>query len=349
MKKVILCSPNQETFIETFIPNDWVNYVIVPYTDFKNFDFDKNKHQIYPIGDDAYNIASSLIDDPKLGFCKKLADLCNNKFIARETLDCLKDIPFTICKKESCIVEWFGDKDDKLIAKPVNGTGSKGIQIVKEGDKLDFIDEDYIIELYIDDNNPRLFVNGYLSEGKVDILMIGDSNYHLDESKKLDNFSYPSKFIKNPFLYHKICKKYLEVMYELHKITGCDNQIIDIEFFIVGQDVLVMEVNPRVGVNHLPIFESMSGYQPLKVMESLYNYTIPKKISEPKNYCICSYFWNTKNLKKQSYSHKINENNLIDIFTVFLRDDLYHTYITSDIIPLDLLNSIVNDTKNKIN
>ena len=148
VKEKVIISYHDISFIEKTIPSDWDSYTVIDPHNFADFDFDPNLHELYPWGDYAYDTLAHSINIPELGFCKKLSELCNDKFVCRDTLESMKDIPYTIC--DNTIVNWPGDPNDKLIAKPVDGCGSNGLHIVKHGDVLPDDGNTYIIELYIE-------------------------------------------------------------------------------------------------------------------------------------------------------------------------------------------------------
>ena len=105
--------------------------------------------------------------------------------------------------------------------------------------------------------DPRLSVDGYIcNKNQIDILAIWDSIYFTNNPTKFHYLIYPSKHLKYE---HIIRKKYVEVIKELHLKTGCNNQFLNIEFFIINGKIKVMEINPRIGTNYLPIYH-ITGY-----------------------------------------------------------------------------------------
>jgi len=308
----------------TSVPKEWDgNYILMNPNDFYDFDYDPLIHEVYPIGDLAYDIAAEKINKPELGFSKELSEICNDKFRCRETLDSLKDIPYKICDNNK--INWEESPNTKLIAKPVGGSGSNGIHVVKHGDTVPDIGENYIVELYIDDQYPRVFIDGYILNGEIDVLCLSESVYKKDNPTEFDYFVFPSQYNNTP-MYDKIVKKYKEVVSELHDKTKCDNQIIDIEFFIVNDTVKVMEINPRIGVNHIPMFNEVCGYCPWKSLENIYNNIKPKKtLNKKKGICLYNYLFDNK---KGIYLHKLNSGENIEIFTILAH--ICHTYIYTD-------------------
>ena len=303
------------------VPNEWEgHYVIMKPDDFYNFDYNPELHEIYPIGDRSYDVASEIINNPELGFCLKLSEICNNKFVCRQTLNCMKDIPYTICNNN--IINWPEDPDTQLIAKPVGGSGSNGVHKVKHGDSVPDIGENYIVELYIDDKYTKVTMNGYIFNGEIGILCVCENIYKQDEPTKFDYFKF-SKDYKNRDLYSKIKEKYISSISELHNLTGCNNQLIEIEFFIIDDKIKIMEINPRLGVNQIPLMHQICGYCPWKALENIYNNKHPEISFEPRN-GIVLYNYLFDNEKGIFVNNNIDN---VNIFSVFAH--ICHTYISS--------------------
>lgn len=290
MKRKIVISLHNPSLVISSIPEDWEYYSIVTPLEFKSLPYVFDDCEIYPWGDTAYNIVSETVDRPQFGFSKMLSYICNHKYICRSTLQSMKSIPYKICKNNR--IEWKQDENKKLIAKPIHGSGSRDIHIVYHGDNVPDIKEDYIVEEYIDDSYPRLSIDGYICDGVVGILSIWDSVYDKDKPLQFNYLQYPSVHRDNS----NVIDKYVEVVKELYNRFHCNRQIIDIEFFLVGDEVKVMEINPRIGGNYLPIYEEVTGYNPWKCYESLYQGKIPQRTCSEKN-GLCAYNYNYAPIK----------------------------------------------------
>jgi len=250
--------------IKRSIPTSWEAEYLHPKNITGQLDVEKN--QYFAANDDGYNTLCLHIDPKKDGsFCKALSGMANNKYKARSTLKSLKGVPFTLSTNN--IVDWPFDVNDDLIAKPIHGTGSRNVIKTKHGESLPNIDEDYIIEKYIDDRYQRVSVDGYVCGEKIGILSTCDNMYYPDNPTKFHYLGYPSIHQEDP----KLMQRYVEVITELVKETGCNNQIIDVEFFAVEGDFLVMEINPRILANTVPIYEEIAGINPWIFMEGLRN------------------------------------------------------------------------------
>ena len=334
-KQKIIVSYHDNLYIETTIPDDWNNnYIVIHPNDLSSFNYDPELHDIFPWGDLAYDTCAKQFNLPNKGFSKKLSELCNDKYITREKLDSLKDIPYTICSNR--VVNWSGDPNDKLIAKPVDGCGSRDLHIVKHGDILPDDDITYIIELYIDDKYHRATIDGYITNGQIGVLDIFDYNFYPDDPMKLTSMVYPSKFIDNQLIYDK----YIEVVSELHEKTGCNNQIINIDIFIMDNEVKVMEINPRMGGNYLPIFEISTGYNPWKCHEAVYNGEIPVRTGKEHNgICKFTYLWTDS-----VYKYVDDQSSDYNMFSLLAGKDSYsQLYIYSETKSLEELDIIANN------
>ena len=128
-------------------------------------------------------------------------------------------------------------------------------------------------------------------------------DYCEDIPTNLKSLTFPSIHSNNT----NILKKYRTVVKELAQKTNCNNQIIDIEFFILSEDdIRVIEINPRCGGNYLPIY-NVTGYMPLYVSEQLKNNIIPSKTEKMgKAYVRYNYEFSSKNsVQKGVYSNNI--------------------------------------------
>ena len=300
-KTKLIITPHPDFWVKLFIPKHW-KYLIANIASFEsNKDLQSDKYDIYYLSDKGYDSVSKIINNPSDGSCFELSQLCNDKFNCRKNMKSLQDIPFKLCS--SSLIEW-PKPDEKLVAKPVNGTGSSNINIVKHGDKIYNPENDlFIVEKYIDDKYPRISVDGYICGDNIDILAIWDNNYCEDIPTNLKSLTFPSIHSNNP----NILKKYRTVVKELAQKTNCNNQIIDIEFFILSEDdIRVIEINPRCGGNYLPIYH-VTGYMPLYVSEQLKNNIIPSKTEKMgKAYVRYNYEFSSKNsVQKGVYSNNI--------------------------------------------
>jgi len=250
--------------IKRSIPPSWEAEYLHPK--YINEQLDVEQNQYFAANDAGYNTLCQYIDPKKDGsFCKALSEMAKNKYKARSTLKSLKGVPFTLSTNN--IVEWPFDVNDNLIAKPVHGSGSSNIIMTKHGESLPNISDEYIIEKYIDDRYQRVSVDGYVCGKKIGFLSTCDNMYYPDNPTKFHYLGYPSIHQEDP----KLMQRYVEVITELVNETGCNNQIIDVEFFAVEGDFLVMEINPRILANTIPIYEEIAGINPWIFSEGLKN------------------------------------------------------------------------------
>ena len=204
-----------------------------------------------------------------------------------------------------------------------------GVRTVYHGDTLPDIQDDYIIEKYIDDKYPRVSVDGYISGDHTEILSIVDSVYYEDDPLK---FHYLASHSVHDSA--ALREKYFETIREIKEVTNCDNQIIDVEFFVVGEKAICMEINPRIFSNMVPVYSQMTGYNPWLAMEAIKNGQTPVKTTTTCKNVICK------------YNHIFNHNDAFvqhgtSFFTVI--NSLYsHTYGYSNELSREHLLGLVN-------
>ena len=151
MKKTkLIVTPHSELWLQLFVPKHW-DYILL---DIKSFESKSNdsldQYDIFYISDAGYDSVSKIINQPSHGSCLELSVLCNNKYKARTEMFTLQDIPFVLC--DTSYIEWY-NTNDKLIAKPVTGSGSRDLHIVHHGDYINNPKKEvFIVEKYIDDN-----------------------------------------------------------------------------------------------------------------------------------------------------------------------------------------------------
>jgi hypothetical protein len=66
-------------------------------------------------------------------------------------------------------------------------------------------------------------------------------------------------------------------------VTGCNNQIIDVEFFAADGQFVTMEINPRILCNSIPLYEKVAGINPWILMEGLKKGVVSKLSSAPQS------------------------------------------------------------------
>ena len=284
MHKLIVNRPEARNFVESFIPISWGrNYTIVYTLELDRYPLiELDNMEIYNINDPAHKAACNKIDNSLRGLCQKLSKLCHNKYRCRHTLHSMQDIPYVLCTDNQ--VKWPFNKNDLLIAKPCEGSRSRGVQKVMHGDTLSNPTQTHhIIEKYIDDKCPKFSVDGYICDDEIGVLAIWKNVYYEEDPMKFKYLKFPCTSLDTQVLN----EKYISVVEELNEKTGCNNQLINIELILIGNQAVVMEINPRAGVNYLPIFH-VTGYDALLVQENLLK-GIPPVKTERQGYGICRY------------------------------------------------------------
>lgn len=134
-----------------------------------------------------------------------------------------------------------------LIAKPVNGGGSKGVvKIDNEKSMLVFLESapvknEYIIEEYIDYSH-RLNGDCYIFENNVYFMVVGD--YHYDSFNGLVSYAtaFPSSYDRDAV------ESYLSVFVkQINYGTGAMN----FEFIVRDEELYCIEINPRHSGNYI--------------------------------------------------------------------------------------------------
>ena len=132
-KTKLIVTPHSELWLQLFVPKHW-DYIVL---DIKSFESKSNdfldQYDIFYLSDVGYDSVSKIINQPSDGSCFQLSVLCNNKYKARTEMLTLQDIPFVLC--DTSYIEWY-NTNDKLIAKPVTGSGSRDLHIVHHGDYI---------------------------------------------------------------------------------------------------------------------------------------------------------------------------------------------------------------------
>jgi len=294
MKYIITSKP--DVMLENSIPRSWKgNIRILSDKDWPALieSIDRSVDEVYAVGDADYAaVAKSSLGFPNIS--KKLSDITVDKYEGRMALSCMKDIPFTIC--DDNIVAWPYHVDDVLFAKPVGGYASiNTISHVRHGDILPDIQEAYIIEKYIEQKHLRITAEGFVCGDDIGILFTYDNIEYLDQSNSTEGRHQPGprlRYLGHPSRYHsdpKMTKRFLEVVSELRQVTGCDRQMLNIEFFVIDGEFVVMEINPRISGNALPFYEKVSGVNPWLFMEHLLRGVVLPFPAEPPCTGVCRY------------------------------------------------------------
>ena len=250
-------------YVKTSIPETWEDAALLHPASI-TAPLNTKDNQYFVANDAAYEaVYKHMGEDGDPPLSKELAELTIDKFAARSQLKSMQDIPFSLSSNN--IVDWPHDPNENLIAKPVHGTASRNVVKTKHGGSLPDIGEDYIIEKYIDDCYQRVSVDGYVCGDIIEILSTCDNMYYKDEPTKFHYLGHPSVFHND----EKLKEKYVEVVKELKEVTGCNNQLIDVEFFAVDGEFLTMEINPRILANSIPIYEKITGINPWIFMDGL--------------------------------------------------------------------------------
>ena len=241
----------------------------------------------------------------------------------------------------------------KLIIKKVYGTGSRDVALITESNvKLDpagvstvetywmnqslklffpeFISYRYLVEEYIPDHYTRVSVDGWVCGDKLGILGIFSNVYHSNHPLKFDYLCYPSYLSDTD--QDRVSSLYYTIVNFLRNKTGCDRQIINIEFFVTPSQIKVMEINHRMTVNSMPIYYQYTGYNPFQVSLTLSTGQSVVPNTRVKQAGVCLYHpTQPVNLVNQVLRHPTNQN------TWSILDPVYnHTYSIATDVPTAL-------------
>ena len=344
--QITVVTPSAPCLIWESLPEEWKDAVaIVHPTQFVASQSDRAEsgENVYSVSDAGYEAVSHVVNNPTYGFCRNLASLCINKFTTRQTMRTMQDIPYRLVG-ENLTVEWEHDPAQKLIAKPARGSGSRDVHIVKHGHQLPpLLNDRYIVERYVPDSVPRVSIDGYVCGKHIGILCMWDSVYHRQAPTTFHYLAFPSAHASDA----RVVRKFTDVVRELQAITGCDNQIIDMELFVEPDRVTVMEINPRLGVNYIPIYENATGYCPWRSLTRLKKGLRPIRTKPPSN-GVCRYnhdYEHNRQRNGEPWGHLVHApvKHVESHFSIYT-DAHAHTYATSPVKSIDELVRLVDQT-----
>lgn len=117
------------------------------------------------------------------------ASLARNKYLTRRILERnnMKNIPFMLPSTHSEAVQ-FLDRHEKIIAKPISGSGARDIHIITTSDELIGLKiKKYILEKYIDGKELRYLV---LNDSVIGV-HLSEYGVSVAEDRQLERISYP--------------------------------------------------------------------------------------------------------------------------------------------------------------
>ena len=293
----IILSNYPEEILKRIIPLEWDNFLILKLSQIEEvlstYDCTDDNINIYSI--DKIFYYSKNYHNQILNYSDSLWKIFNDKYYMRKNLSSASDILSKISNLQS--IQWNDNNSVKLIAKPIWGFSKQNnnLFMLKNNELFNNNDNiNYIFEEYIDNNYPKICVIGCIYDKKIDILSIWDNIYY-------DNYPFIFKTVNYPSIYSNnkhIINKYTTTLNELIQKTDCNNLIIEIEMYLINDQVKIMKIKPFIRFEYLPIL-SITGYNVFKILENLNKKQKPIK-TEKIGYGICRYNIGRAKKKKKS-------------------------------------------------
>lgn len=162
--------------------------------------------------------------------------------------------------KES--IEIFRNKFDRIVIKPKHGTDSVGVTILKKGQEMPFLSDDYILQEYIEGRN--ILIDGAVLDGKIVDWGVSEVGRKLGNTET--RYDMPVWDIMGTDCYQmmregvaEICKE-LEIrksFFHVQYILGSDGspKIIDPNFGRVGGSGFSLLISAALQIKHEEFWE----------------------------------------------------------------------------------------------
>lgn len=191
-----------------------------------------------------------------VGSSYQSVDILSNKNLFRKFLsENSYQVPWFFCSKNvSYLLKKY--PGGKAIIKPVDSSGSKGVfvvnnekDIIKKFDKSKHFSRrnTVILEKYIDKKGPQIHGEGFVQNGKVVLLELGDQVF----SKVNGNIPYSTTIPS--FDHIDIMPRVYRIIKKIIKEVGFKNGGINVEVIRdLNDDIYVLEIGARSGGNFMP-------------------------------------------------------------------------------------------------
>jgi len=182
----------------------------------------------------------------------------------------------------------------RAVIKPVDSSGSKGIKIIETRQELaeqfDFARKfsrcgTVILEEYIESKGPHIHGDGFVLDGKLVFICLGDHYY------STINPVVPVSTVV-PSMYHQdIMPKLVHMVEEVVQRAGLETGGINIEMIRAPNDIIyIMEIGPRSGGNFIPqLMHKTTGFDLVRAnVDVLFKEPLPRvhKISPLNHYAL---------------------------------------------------------------
>lgn len=166
---------------------------------------------------------------------------------------------FKICRDFNDVPGFYKSGNHKLIVKPNDSSGSKGIKFVSDNLQLKsaFMEalkfskkKEVIIEDVIGIKGPQIHGEGFVKNGELEFILLGDQIF-----SPVNNCVPYSTTI--PSYYHQdIMPEVIELVKKHIKLTGLQNSGLNIEVIRdINDKLFVLEIGARSGGNYMPQLE----------------------------------------------------------------------------------------------
>ena len=189
------------------------------------------------------------------------------KFLVDNSFNAPKSVTLEINDDTKEIINYL---NFPVIVKPTDSSGSKGVIKISESTQLlEAINyamffsrsKKVIIEEYIEKSGPQLHGDGFVVNGKLEFMYLGDHHYNT----KINPFvpystTWPSSISENKI---SLVKNEID---KAIKLSGFKNGAINIEVRLKDRgDIYIMEIGPRSGGNFVPqVIKHATGFDAIK-------------------------------------------------------------------------------------
>ena len=189
-------------------------------------------------------------------------EILTNKYLFRKFLTekGLQNNKFQVFSKKEAknIKSFVNGSDEKLIIKPVDANGSKGVSITSNGDedlkkkvKLAFEFSNtgqIIIEDFQEKKGKQICGDGFLENGKIVSLHLGDGHFY-DDEKHMAPWGETFPCTQPVKIQKEVKKKLQNIIHEVNLQNGPFN--IDV-LVNTNNELFFIEIGPRNGGNAIP-------------------------------------------------------------------------------------------------
>ena len=183
-------------------------------------------------------------------------------------------------------VKFFYDNNKKVVIKPVDSSGSKGVSIVTKKSQMGkaYIFaikyskiKDVILEEYIENDSSQIAGDGYVVNGKLSFMALAKENFKKKGIKTVPiGESFP--FTRDKKIRNNIFKEINKFIKKINFKFGP----INLDIKIYNNKIYLMEIGPRNGGNLIP--QAIRHHKNVDLVEATINSYLGKKVSFKKKF-----------------------------------------------------------------